>query len=375
MPRLLLTLFLCAAACGGGSSSPDARVVDAPSDAVEPPPHRCDLADCADGVARTCNSEPLVLDCASFGASCGAFTDAETGAPFNWCSCGDLAEGEGACAAGRYGVTCFDGLGGVADCGAGYVCVDRPAGPFGIGCECDNISDGLCPGLDCSGDPDCATCTPDCAGRACGDNGCGGECGTCDFGDACTAQGQCEAICVPDCEGKQCGDDGCGGSCGTCADGACSGAGTCEGPCVPSCDGATCGSDGCGGSCGTCSDGLSCSLDGTCGCGFFDTVKYTFSLPPQSEFPDNFSFIGLNVRHINIDGSTGTANGAFLGFRATDKQTFTHVVNGCRPKIKIKVEYALSGIGCMREETIEGRTDFVLPVPIVSGGSCTVPPL
>jgi hypothetical protein len=29
----------------------------------------------------------------------------------------------------------------------------------------------------------------------------------------------------------------------------------------------------------------------------------------------------------------------------------------------------------MREETIEGRTDFVLPVPIVSGGSCTVPPL
>jgi hypothetical protein len=29
------------------------------------------------------------------------------------------------------------------------------------------------------------SCTPDCAGRVCGDNGCGGSCGTCDSGFNC----------------------------------------------------------------------------------------------------------------------------------------------------------------------------------------------
>jgi len=31
----------------------------------------------------------------------------------------------------------------------------------------------------------------------------------------------CESACVPSCNGKSCGDDGCGGSCGTCEGGAC----------------------------------------------------------------------------------------------------------------------------------------------------------
>lgn len=35
-------------------------------------------------------------------------------------------------------------------------------------------------------------CEPDCAGRVCGDNGCGGECGPgCQVGQTCTAQGTC----------------------------------------------------------------------------------------------------------------------------------------------------------------------------------------
>lgn len=49
--------------------------------------------------------------------------------------------------------------------------------------------------------------------------------------------GTCEdaaCVCVPDCDGAECGDDGCGGSCGTCADGEhCS-----NGECMP--DGQTC---------------------------------------------------------------------------------------------------------------------------------------
>ena len=114
----------------------------------------------------------------------------------------------------------------------------------------------------------CLMCKPDCAGKTCGDDGCGGTCGTC-LGqqDACIA-GVC--TCQPACDGKLCGDDGCGGSCGGCngkvcgSDGCDGNCGTCPGlqdeciagacVCIPDCDGKVCGEDGCGGSCGTCDD-------------------------------------------------------------------------------------------------------------------------
>lgn len=65
-------------------------------------------------------------------------------------------------------------------------------------------------------------CVPHCDGLYCGpDDGCGGDCGTCGAGFACSDKGRCRPDpCTPDCKGKQCGDDGCGGECGTCADGA-----------------------------------------------------------------------------------------------------------------------------------------------------------
>ncbi|MEC8024714.1 MAG: hypothetical protein VX223_12315 [Myxococcota bacterium] len=61
-------------------------------------------------------------------------------------------------------------------------------------------------------------CLADCSGRACGDDGCGGLCGTCDEGFVCN-EGICSAQreCTPQCEGKSCGPDGCGGQCGDCA--------------------------------------------------------------------------------------------------------------------------------------------------------------
>jgi hypothetical protein len=70
------------------------------------------------------------------------------------------------------------------------------------------------------------TCTPQCAGRKCGDDGCGGHCGTCKDGLACVEKtGRCVACanndcdCEPNCNRRVCGDDGCGGSCGECEDG------------------------------------------------------------------------------------------------------------------------------------------------------------
>src|SRR5881628_3967711 len=39
----------------------------------------------------------------------------------------------------------------------------------------------------------CVACIPNCAGKVCGDNNCGGRCGNCNPGFACTAAGQCVA--------------------------------------------------------------------------------------------------------------------------------------------------------------------------------------
>ena len=79
-------------------------------------------------------------------------------------------------------------------------------------------------------------CIPDCAGKACGPDGCDGECGVCRDGEACSEDGLCpcpfvpcgglccaenqvcfeEQCCTPDCGTAECGDDHCGGSCGSC---------------------------------------------------------------------------------------------------------------------------------------------------------------
>jgi len=121
---------------------------------------------------------------------------------------------------------------------------------------------------------------PDCTGRVCGLDGCGGTClPGCGVGETCDeTSGQCE-VCTPDCDGRECGSDGCGASCGdcladaSCVDGICvcdfvdcdgiccvSGeicyAGSC---CSADCAGRDCGSDGCGGTCGVgCGTGETC---------------------------------------------------------------------------------------------------------------------
>ncbi len=154
-------------------------------------------------------------------------------------------------------------------------------------------------------------CTPQCAGKQCGDNGCGGICGTCCADQTCQGgqcagglgcapsdqagcggcaceecvcdmdayccNGQWDDICASecmehcggcptegDCTGKECGGDGCGGDCGACVgDEACV-LGVCGSPCVPDCDGKDCGGDGCGGVCGECGEGFVCGDDQIC---------------------------------------------------------------------------------------------------------------
>lgn len=102
-------------------------------------------------------------------------------------------------------------------------------------------------------------CTPDCDERECGADGCGGSCGTCEQGTACSGR-VCE--CVPQCDDRACGDDTCGGSCGACAAGTACDDGQCA--CEPQCENKECGDDACGGVCGTCPVGQECSKIDRC---------------------------------------------------------------------------------------------------------------
>ncbi|RME23224.1 MAG: hypothetical protein D6806_11635, partial [Deltaproteobacteria bacterium] len=122
-------------------------------------------------------------------------------------------------------------------------------------------------------------CNPDCQGRECGPDGCGGSCGECDAPAVCNQQGKCTAGCVDACEREgasvcieggvaTCRDsdgDGCLEWDGPepCPDGTGCIGGECRG-CEPDCGGRECGPDGCGGSCGECPPGGSCNSEGRC---------------------------------------------------------------------------------------------------------------
>ncbi|MBM4354202.1 MAG: hypothetical protein FJ109_10475 [Deltaproteobacteria bacterium] len=135
-------------------------------------------------------------------------------------------------------------------------CTGKKCGSDGCGGTCGQCGpEEQCVGGECKpGD-----CNPQCVGKECGDDGCGGVCGTCAENEACV-QGQCEGgVCQPKCDGKECGDDSCGGVCGLCAQGETCVAGACQaGVCQPQCTGKECGDDSCGGVCGACAEGKVC---------------------------------------------------------------------------------------------------------------------
>lgn len=97
---------------------------------------------------------------------------------------------------------------------------------------------------------------------------------TCGTNQVCLG-GSC---CTRQCTGKTCGDDQCGGTCGTCSPHFACQSGKCV--CVPQCTGTPCGSDGCGETCGTCESGETCK-SGKCwtALGFNDNLDGTITDP------------------------------------------------------------------------------------------------
>ena len=115
--------------------------------------------------------------------------------------------------------------------------------------------------------PDLAdeTCVPDCTGRVCGNDGCGGSCGTCHQANQVCQSGQC--VCIPNCSGRECGPDGCGGACAPgCAAGV---------PCLET---------------GTCAKSGPCSKHATLECtGEYSTSSNNNGFPPNSDVLDQYS--------------------------------------------------------------------------------------
>ncbi len=164
-----------------------------------------------------------------------------------------------------------------ADCESGLKCVDL---------VCVQVEDSG--GEDVRSEDETTACQADCSGKQCGDDGCGGSCGTCTgCGEECR-QSACEFTA---CEGNECGSDTCGGTCGSCdevqeecsmglcvcsfvnCDDVCCAAGQvcAEGACCSAvCEGMVCGPDGCGGTCGSCDKILEEYSKGLCVCSFAD---------------------------------------------------------------------------------------------------------
>ena len=281
----------CDCTCG----APDADCADA-----KLPVKRCAPGNTCDKAGKCVSSIPASWTCSPLAYASGHLCDCGCGAVDPDCSIAALpvhgCPAAGSCNKDGTCPTCVP------------QCQGKTCGDDGCGGQCGLCNDAKKPACI---DGKCAdSCKPKpmlCAYNACGPDGCGGSCGTCgkDFecvsGDCqptvkapdptscsghcgsqapagchcqpgCVADKTCcadyKAVCTckPDCGARKCGDDGCGGSCGTCSAPApsCGDDGQCTNKCVPFCDGRTCGSDGCGGTCGNCAKDATCAESGHC---------------------------------------------------------------------------------------------------------------
>jgi len=219
-----------------------------------PPSDVCSNGACE--CAPSCNGKQCGDDgCGGSCGACGADSQCLGGAcqPTCQAECGPagltVCEGQGVKACGQFDADGCLEWGPAAACGAAQTCNNgacicvpscggKQCGGDGCGGSCGTCgADSQCVGGACQ-----ATCTAECgpAGlKVCSGQGtqvCGqfdgdgclewGPVAACGAGQACS-NGQC--ACAPNCKGKSCGSDGCGGSCGGCGAGT-----TCQqGLCAP----------------------------------------------------------------------------------------------------------------------------------------------
>jgi len=218
-------------------------------------------------------------------------------------------------------------------------------------CEFAGCGEVCCPDGQVCFEESC--CTPQCEGKICGDDLCGGSCGECEPGYKCTDEFTCvcafegcgvdccgageicteEGCCLPDCENKECGDSGCGTICAECPkfmncaeDFLCvcsflECGGDCCSPdqvcfedscCLPDCEGKECGGDGCGGSCGDCGEWELCSEDQLCVCQFLDCLWDCCS-ESETCFDDQCCLATCEGKECGTDGCGGSCGDCEAG--------------------------------------------------------------
>jgi formylglycine-generating enzyme required for sulfatase activity len=142
-----------------------------------------------------------------------------------YCSpdCDGLECGDGECAPGEDPVDCPE------DCQRGE-CGNLACEPGEDAGSCPGDCPDECGDCTCGAGESYATCPVD-AGF-CGDGYCVSACAYLLAEDALTCPEDC--LCEPDCQGRECGPDGCGGACGWCGQGLeCDAAGWCVEPAAP----------------------------------------------------------------------------------------------------------------------------------------------
>lgn len=199
--------------CGGDELCTDEGMCVVPTGLCSNDCKYADDGECDDGGP---DSEYDACDYATDCGDCGVREDLPVICTVNYnddcpdaerCEC-DMATGQCLCAPGARGDGSLgDDCDEQTDCATG-LCLDaRCSRP------CDNENPCEAPLEECQsflGLCVAGTCEPNCGGRSCGADGCGGTCGTCGGGDVCVS-GQCEA---------EAGDAlACPGSAGQCARG------------------------------------------------------------------------------------------------------------------------------------------------------------
>lgn len=204
---------------------------------------------CEEDVYKVCAADGKTVqyeeDCGSNGKHCfaGACIDTLCVPDSTFCVDGDTAA---ACTS--------DGMNSVpADCPGQHFCKVATGTCQPWACEpglatcqgstatvCDAIGSGLASQTDCAGlgkqcsAGQCVDCQPQCQQKECGENGCGGSCGSCGEDEACV-----DEVCVPElpdcptdknCADLECGLDAvCGEPCGECPEGQSCDGGKCVG--------------------------------------------------------------------------------------------------------------------------------------------------
>jgi hypothetical protein len=191
--------------CGCGAPDPDCGSSSLPVGGCPGADPRCTAEGTCTACVPACDGRQCGPDsCGGYCGSCPSTAPSCLGGQCHVCTpaCTDLQCGPDGCG-GTCG-TCGEGT----ECSNG-LCVPPPANASCVGL-CGSVAASGCSceancaqARNCCLDINVCGCIPDCAGRTCGDNGCGGSCGGCDPGQMCSTSTCVTDPCAPDpCHGN-----------------------------------------------------------------------------------------------------------------------------------------------------------------------------